>query len=357
MMHTQRGITLVEALVGFLVLSLGLLGAARLQSWLHLNGDVARQRTEAVRLAEQDMEQVRSFANAAGFNAIATRQIQASGTSATFTLMRTVATLPDSGLKGSTVSVSWHDRSGASQAIHLQSNVADESSVYSAALALPMQDRVVALRRRMPSGSMLLGDGRSVLKPVANGDVAWVIDNASGSVTAQCKVNATIATQSISASDLSGCVAITANLLSGYIRFSLGNAPDATNPNDAPLPLALDLALDAISAPKPSCHTDPVKLGAERYVAYHCLVQQTASDAGWSGELRIVPIGWAFGTDATSRKACRYATNHPAHYSGVHGPLLQQNYLIIRGDLACPAALTPHNGTSVATVQYQPGTL
>ena len=45
-----RGATLLEALVAFLVLSLGMLTMARVQSSLRLNSDIARQRTEAVRL-------------------------------------------------------------------------------------------------------------------------------------------------------------------------------------------------------------------------------------------------------------------------------------------------------------------
>ena len=56
-----RGATLLEALVAFLVLSLGMLTMARVQTSLRLNSDTARQRTEAVRLAAEDMETLRNF--------------------------------------------------------------------------------------------------------------------------------------------------------------------------------------------------------------------------------------------------------------------------------------------------------
>lgn len=60
-----RGTTLVEALITFLVLSLGLLAVSRVQGQLRLAGETARQRSEAVRLAEEDIEQLRGFSRIA----------------------------------------------------------------------------------------------------------------------------------------------------------------------------------------------------------------------------------------------------------------------------------------------------
>ena len=51
--HSQRGTTLLEGLVAFLVLSLGMLSVVRVQSQMRLNTDVARQRSEAVRIARK----------------------------------------------------------------------------------------------------------------------------------------------------------------------------------------------------------------------------------------------------------------------------------------------------------------
>lgn len=329
----QRGITLVEALVGFLVLSLGLLGALRLQSWLRLNGDIARQRTEAVRMAQQDMEQVRAFANAAAFQGIATQRNAATSTPTAFTLTRTIST--DNSIKHSHVAVSWPDRSGTTQTIQLHTSIVGLPPVYSAVLALPPQDKTLSLRRHLPVGAKWLSQGRSVFKPSPRSSVAWVINHATGDVIAQCSVPPTLAASDITEADLGQCSDLVARLVRGYIRFSLSAVPDALNANDAPLNLTLAPATAR-------CETEAVGSASspERYLAYTCL-----APLGSPEPLQIVPDGWAFGHTASTYKACRYSSVHTAS---------PQNYLVIRGDAACPGALPPHNGASVATVQYQP---
>ena len=320
----QRGITLVESLVGLLLLSMGLLGALRLQTWLRLNADIARQRTEAVRLAQQDMEQLRAFANANAFDEIASQRSETRDTSSAFTLTRTIS--PEGALKSSQVSVSWPDRGGATQAIQLHSSIVGLAPIYSAALSLPPQDMTLAPRRHLPAGARQLIDGRSVLKPSSHSNVAWIINNATGQVTAQCSVPPTLAARDITEADLRSCSSLVAVLLRGYIRFSLGPRPDAAQPNDQPLALTLVPA---------GCEIETVTR-PERYLAYTCLVPSRSTDP-----LRIVPEGWAFGATASTFKACRY-TGAP------------QNYLVIRGDASCPAVVTQHNEVSLATAQYQP---
>jgi Tfp pilus assembly protein PilV len=326
----QRGITLVEALIGFLVLSLGLMGALRMQSWLRLNGDIARQRTEAVRLAQQDMEQVRAFSDARSFRDIASHREVSSHSPTVFTLTRTVS--PHATLKQNQVDVSWQDRSGAAQTILLQSSLVGLSPVYSAALALPSQDRLLAARRHLPNGTKRLSLGRSVLKPSSRSSVAWIINDASGEITAQCRVPTTLASADISEADLQQCSELTGRLLRGYIRFSLGTTPDPAHANDTPLALTLTRGAGR-------CETEAIA-DTERYLAYTCFVPPNDAEP-----LRITPVGWAFGETAATYRSCRYLG------ASATSP---QNYLVIRGDAACPGAPTPHNGVSVATVQHQP---
>jgi len=59
--QAQRGVGLIEALIAFLVLSLGMLAIARVQSDMRAHAELARQRTEAVRIAQQDIETLRAY--------------------------------------------------------------------------------------------------------------------------------------------------------------------------------------------------------------------------------------------------------------------------------------------------------
>ncbi|MFM2066427.1 MAG: hypothetical protein RLZZ584_1336, partial [Pseudomonadota bacterium] len=55
------GMGLVEVLIALVVLGVGLAGLARLQLWLWTGADAARQRSEATRLAQQDLEALRAW--------------------------------------------------------------------------------------------------------------------------------------------------------------------------------------------------------------------------------------------------------------------------------------------------------
>lgn len=64
--RAPRGIALIEALVAFVVLSLGMLAVLRLQPELRQHAELARQRSEATRLAQQDIEGLRGVVQWAG---------------------------------------------------------------------------------------------------------------------------------------------------------------------------------------------------------------------------------------------------------------------------------------------------
>ena len=57
----SRGVSLIEALVALAVMAFGLLGVVGMQATLRFNADVSRQRAEAVRMAQEKMEEMRAF--------------------------------------------------------------------------------------------------------------------------------------------------------------------------------------------------------------------------------------------------------------------------------------------------------
>ena len=62
----QRGISLIEALLALAVMALGMMGLVGVQSTLRNTSDVAKQRSEAVRIAQVEIERWRAFTALAG---------------------------------------------------------------------------------------------------------------------------------------------------------------------------------------------------------------------------------------------------------------------------------------------------
>jgi Tfp pilus assembly protein PilV len=136
----QRGLSLVEALLAFVILSLGMLAVVRLQPALRQHADVARQRSEAVRLAQQDIETQRIFADRTAFEALAdSTQTLAAGTfgSPRYELQRRWLPGRASGLRELAVTVSWTARDGSAQHVALATQLSGVDPALAAALLLP----------------------------------------------------------------------------------------------------------------------------------------------------------------------------------------------------------------------------
>ncbi|HWI12060.1 MAG TPA: prepilin-type N-terminal cleavage/methylation domain-containing protein [Burkholderiaceae bacterium] len=409
----QRGTTLIEALIAFLVLSLGLLAVARVQTQLRQNADVARQRSEAVRLAQEDLESLRAFAvlaaapGARSFEAIADDAHTVESAGGSYLVTRRVDAAATPHAKNVSVGVAWTDRSGGAQQFGLASVIAGTAPAFSGALGLARTAAAkgaLARSARIPLGAKDLGDGRSAFKPVGNGTLAFVFDNRSGALTGRCAgVDPAIATRDLTSASLGACDANVGQLLSGVVRFSMTSPPDAAQGNE--LPAAFTVALALIGGPypiAPSCgveamktvsytadgslHVEAVPVGAlaaslglpgwtetgERFAAYHCAVYPSANGR-WSGQTTLVPSGWTIGTGASDRRVCRYSSDldasgaidtnleHPASYTNVGASLANQNFLVIKGSEACPVgAPTQVAGNNadvyvdLSTVAHQP---
>ena len=128
----QSGSSLFEALIASLVLAIGMLALARSQGTLRLDAELAHQRSDAVRLAQQELELVRGQWPFAAI-ASTSRQVDAS---THFLVARDVTVVSGVAAKAASVTVSWTDRSGIAQRIALHSIMDGTDSALSGALAL-----------------------------------------------------------------------------------------------------------------------------------------------------------------------------------------------------------------------------
>lgn len=139
----QRGISMIESLIAFAVLALGMIALARLHTELRAGADGARERSEAVRLAQLDIEQLRAFATPAAWGAIADAEpvdVTPPGATTHYLRERVVHTHADAGLKTVRVTLRWTDRQGAVQSLGLQTLIGSADPALSGALALARPD-------------------------------------------------------------------------------------------------------------------------------------------------------------------------------------------------------------------------
>ena len=400
------------------MLLLTVVAVVRVHGQFRLGSDIARQRSEAVRLGQQDLESMRAYsviaasAGARSYAEIASASTTIDGasgyiTNTAYRLAREIRVEPAGDAKSASVAIEWTDRSGATQRVVLDSIVAAQDPVYAAALGVVPAAAVRGAYARsafIPTMAKNLGGGRSAFKPVAGGAVAIVLDNATGGVVARCaSVATTLATRDLTSGDLAGCDGSAGMLVSGIVRFSLAAPPDPADARDVPPIVAVAVTTSGGVYPQaPACSSEalktvsyvaagitqveavpiaatPATLGlatwsdtGDRHVAYHCVVYPSASGR-WSGRTSLAATGWTIGTGAADRRVCRYSADsdgsgavdsnleHPANYVGVSGPLANQNFLVVAGTQPCPVGSPVRiEGTAgdvfadLSTVQHQP---
>ncbi|QPF73845.1 hypothetical protein G8A07_13570 [Roseateles sp. DAIF2] len=382
----QRGITLVEALVALLIMAFGMVALGGLQGRLRLGADLARQRSEAVRLAQQDLETLRGlqFADvvaddpAQAFAQLLALEPTAAGdgkSNTSYRIARRVDASPDGGGSAVKVTVSWQDRTGQTSELRFDSFIARSDPRLAGALAVPPDGapvrRPLGRHPAIPAEAGDLGDGRSLLRP-SSGGIAWVFDNRSGAIVRVC--SALLGAAPTAADVAAQCnTEVNAMLLSGFVRFSTGDRPDPEAPLDPALPLNLGLmpAGTASAAPPHQCFdnapaaADPTRTeGVRFYCIVHPLLRSTPS---WDARLVLLDLPLGVG----GYRVCRYSANydgdkeqkignaeHPLDYLKVDGPLTRQNFLVIRAEQACPIGHRVDPGLGhffdSATVEHQP---
>lgn len=391
--RSSRGVSLIEAVVALAVMGFGMLGIAAMQSSLRQNSDVARQRAEAVRLASEAIEVMRSYsvmATASGKTAYADifdtagvppTQLNLpstiNGVNAVFTRKVKVRDTAAQNRKTVEVLVQWQDRAdtgGASvmQEVRLSTEVHGSPPQLAASLIVPgsgtATQRPAGRHASIPPAATLNADGTSTL-PVAP-SLSWKFNNTTGFIQAIC--NPTCGPF------------VNGRLLSGYISFATGSsdpgAAGAELPPDNALaaftttPPTAGITLQQIMpgvppSPPPQCYLEPLPgaPAATRVVAYYCVVFVefgTSPKYSWSGrsELNLgagAPLAASIAdSSASAYRVCRYTSersqaavgngspvlrnsDHPYNYVAVSENLVNQNFLVIRagnGTLAfdCP---------------------
>lgn len=235
-----RGVSIVEALVAMAVMAFGMLAAVGVQVTLRINADIAKQRTEATHIAEQEVERLRMFREVAavgggvlGWDDVAQELAMAVSmptvTNATYVMNRRIVTPPGSEQKVVMVEVTWTDRLGNAQSVLIGDTLAGAAPVLSGLLTVPATRTAASQRSSRhptvpPRAHDLGGNQGSVFKPAEGGTVAWLFDNTTGVITKTCTVSNASTSSSLVVADLSTCVVVDGQLLAGFVRFNLRGA-------------------------------------------------------------------------------------------------------------------------------------
>ncbi|MCW5633337.1 MAG: hypothetical protein KIT17_08360 [Rubrivivax sp.] len=371
-----RGISLIEALVAMAVMAFGMLGVVGLQGTLRGNADMSKQRTEAMRIAQERMEDLRNFsvlATTPGSKAYADKVTFAATavtgytTNTTYTVSGTVTPVAGTGThKTLSVDVSWADRAGTTQNVRIVSAMANIAPQLGASMVAPAQGaggmrEPEGRRRGIPPQAKNFGDGTSGFVPPGNpGGVAWRFDNVTGVITSRCT---TVVTDNnlLNPTDLTGCGTQKYQAIWGFISFhTTGVAPTAasiirpTSPINPPAVVAEIVQTAPATAAVPECFhgTDPAT--PQLFRGYVCAVpvdDTTTPKLAWAGTLRInaaslAPL--ALGTAAGQRRVCRFRADPTYALADTARPLGNQNLVLTEGPFACDL------GTPQVTWQHQP---
>ena len=367
-----RGVSLIEALVAVAAMGIGMFGIVGLQATLRGNSDIAKQRSEAVRFAQEAIEEWRAItaldvtANRLPYaQLVSTGAEEIIGVNATFRRTRTITpmdaredvperdTVPRA--KSLQVTVTWVDRAGEGQSVSLSTAIAGIMPELAATLAVPADGDPVrkpfGRHRTIPVAAKLLSDQYSGFKPPgAPANVAWRFDNLTALVTL-CTADAALTNDTLTTAALS-CGTDNAMLLSGVVRYATAVAqPINEEPTSDPLALEVWVDRTVPSALRSPCYVQNVT-APSKYTSYYCavpvVVQTPPTPTTWSGRTYFKPD--SLFTDAGGiYKVCRYFGDGGfaagGTYSAVSGPIVNQNFLVIRAANNCPnppTVSTPH---------------
>lgn len=231
----QRGFTLVEALIALLVMSFGMLALSGMQLSLSRNADVAKQRIEAMRIAQERIEIARSYTSltaGAGIDwanlvaDVAAPATVTANTNATFNVVVTAGGVVTHAARTLQVAVNWLDRAGAPQSVSLATVVSKNDPKDPGFLGNPLPNNTVLKRPKnrninIPIPALDLGGGRSSTQ--FSPDYVIVYSNIDAGVVKICDPVTATTTATITeindaiAGTYGSCVDVTGYIVAGYI--------------------------------------------------------------------------------------------------------------------------------------------
>ena len=113
----QRGYSLIEALVASLVMAVGALSFIAWQARLLVNVDLSRQRSEALHIAQMDIERVRAE------GVVQTSLVDQGSTTGGFSVIRQLSDGVAAGTTDLRVTVRWRTANGAVEQVVLRTIV------------------------------------------------------------------------------------------------------------------------------------------------------------------------------------------------------------------------------------------
>lgn len=360
------GFALIEAMVAGLVMAFGMLALVSMQINLSRNADVAKSRTEAMRLAQEKMEELRSFTvitptpvtdtwstTKAWDNMAATAGSDTIATNNTYTRTWEFGsgnvTSPNV-MKTAHVTVSWTDRANEDQSVTISSIISktDPTDVGFLGFPLPQNTNLKRPKNRnvnIPIPAVDLGGGNSgyQISPY----LAVVFSNDSGLIIKQCTSQTafTISTET----DLSGCTTSTALMLAGYINSSIG-WPAGLGINYSAVTSADSTNINCKFGDATDQTTGATISGYKYYLCVIPISNATVPPLAWSGTIRLG------GLASSNVIVCRYEyidSNSSANarnvqpYINVSESMDSQNYMLQNAN-SCSGS-----GTTVNMVLHQ----
>jgi type IV pilus modification protein PilV len=184
----QAGFALIEALIALLVMTFGMLALAGMQLSLSRSADIAKQRTEAMRLAQEQMETLRSYASFTAWNAL-TGGTNTAATNATYTRTWAFGGATTDTMRPVSVTVTWADRTNETQTVTLASVISQTDPADSGFLGFPLPQNTNLKRPKnrninIPVPAIAVAPGKSAHQLAAG--VTVVFSDISGSVIEKC---------------------------------------------------------------------------------------------------------------------------------------------------------------------------